>query len=313
MQRMFLYLHEIFCYGKAVINMAVTPAPRHFVVGDTHGRYDLAEELIRSRYFDCTRDRVYFLGDYFMHGDRKELNSQETNTQKLMKTLNEFYCADISQPGIHLLRGNGEWKWGRINGVFGNITLSACPDIVVLRIGGYTVCLSHSGMHRSLWHKITEKDARTYMEFFLSAERRDDIYNAVIEASRNSPINVCDKSEKDCADFWPEKEDKTLFIHGHFPAHRDSCVQGFGENTFYNYRPFDLAACHGLVRFNSSRNALNIDAGANGGSEKTPGFAPCIVCVCLEDLIAFQEAGSAGGSGKFCKYVYVTGGKYVVS
>ena len=246
----------------------------HYVIGDTHGRYDLVQKMIDSGFFDPSKDSVFFLGDYYKHG-----KPQLGDNQRLMYLLGKYYCTDISRPGFHLIRGNGEWKSGRMNKVFGNIIISACPDIVALKISGYTVCLSHCGMERHLWEQIGSI-GKYPAEFFLNTAQNSDIYKAVVDERRqNGDISYLDRPDGTAPDYWPDNIDKTIFIHGHFPAQKDKEYSG---NKLYNYIPvpeINSTDSGPFVRYNELRHAMNIDTGAGQNT------CPRLACVCVESFI----------------------------
>ncbi len=253
----------------------------HYVIGDTHGKYALVEKLIEklkeTKKFNPQEDFVYFLGDYF--GAKRNNN---TDSVKLMEVLNNDYEPDLKKPGFHLLKGNHEWCShfrDHLKEVYGDIVIAALPDIVVLRLSGYTFCLSHAGMNNEIWKKIKQQlPEEGAAEFFLNDKNLPCFIDVVDERGQNGHT-FKDKSKEIPAEYWPKDIENTYFFHGHLPTTKPlSDIKGYGV---YCYKNLTNDTDHGIVSFNPLRNALNIDTGAHGRYN----FPPTIACVCLEDLI----------------------------
>lgn len=261
---------------------------RHFVIGDTHARADLVQKLMDNNVFNVEQDYIYFLGDYYSDG---------VSADELMNLLSKYYRSDPSEPGFHLLKGNHEY-FGRgarchLNDVFGDLLVSALPNIVVLKISGYTFCLSHCGMHRKLWEKL--KDQPSGSEFFLNKVASDNyICRAVNWTHTNDAEISYYDNENTVADYWPQTE-KSFFIHGHFPAHKECNIEEYRRSR-YKYdstrMPFEATPVNRVVyyatsvsdtpyyiRYNPLRKAFNIDTGAKSEHGR-------LACICLEELIS---------------------------
>lgn len=74
------------------------PQGLHFVVGDTHGEYTSLMRLMEKIQFNPQKDNVYFVGDY----------NEGVNPEILPQYIAEYYQADYTIPGFHLIRGNHE-------------------------------------------------------------------------------------------------------------------------------------------------------------------------------------------------------------
>ena len=250
------------------------PNGLHFVVGDTHGEWKTLQRLIEMIRFDPDKDHVFFVGDYNEGGD----------VRALLTYISNYYQADYSKPGFHLIRGNHERE------LLPMYPLENLPDIIVLRKESLTYYITHAGMITSVFDALNQDIANSP--------------NEEIFAYRFADSTVCDHApfrrviwsygrqftQQTRGEIWPTEENlhrnHACIIHGHAPycffvKSTDDCTYG-EKNLFW---------AHHHIIFSEDLHSFNIDSDAKGRRKNGHNYRG-IACVCLEVL---EECASKNG------------------
>lgn len=249
------------------------PDGLHFVVGDVHGETKTLQVLMEKILFDLRRDHVFFVGDYNEGG----------NPHELLEYMGEYYQADCSVPGFHMIRGNHERE------LYPVYPLENLPDIIVLRGRTMNYYIVHAGMVDRGFRLINEDMAKE-PEKKVFAYHLDDSC-----AGCNAPLRqmVWSKeglySQRSHLRVWPDiydlYEHHACIIHGHTPY-------SFLLNDQSSYGDMNAFWTKQHIWFSEDLCSFNIDAnikGRDANGETCRGIA----CLCLEvlDQIAADNYG----------------------
>lgn len=239
----------------------------HWVVGDIHGEVMTLRALMRKIRFDPDRDCVYFVGDYNEGG----------NPRELLRYMAEFWQADWSAPGFHLIRGNHERELAPV------YPLANMPDILALRLAvrgdAMRYFIVHAGMVSSTFRLICEDmDASPEQRYF--AYRLDDACTAFdaplrqITWSRRGLYSQRSRWKN-----WPDPfalyKARACIIHGHTPY----CFFTAERGSFYG--DDSLFWENQCVWFSEDLQSFDIDANIKGALWGD-GIRRRLSCVCLE-------------------------------
>ena len=241
------------------------PDGLHFVVGDVHGERKTLQVLMDKILFDPHKDHVFFVGDYNGGG----------NPYDLLNYMGEYYQADYSDPGFHMIRGNHERELGPL------YPLANLPDIIVLRGGAMNYYIVHAGMVHTAFHLINadmaqkpEKDVFAY-RLDASCAGFDAPLRQIIWSRRGL------YSQRSRWRNWPDTydlyENKACIIHGHSPYCFFMNHMDYGDkNAFW---------INQHIWFSEDLCAFNIDANIKGRYENGETYRG-LACLCLE---VFEE------------------------
>ena len=250
------------------------PDGLHFVVGDIHGEWTTLKRLLELIRFDPDKDHVYFVGDYNAGGD----------VRTLLTYISNYYQADYTLPGFHLIRGNHERELWPV------FPLENLPDIIVLRKEILTYYITHAGMITPVFNAINRD----------MAEDPDK----TIHAYKFEDSTVCDRgpfrrviwsrggqfTQRTNGKVWPTEENlhqnHACIIHGHAPF----CFFLKGKD-YGTYGAHNLFWEKQHVFFSEDLQSFNIDSNAKGRIENGHSYRG-LACVCLEVL---EEAASKNG------------------
>lgn len=259
---------------------AAYPSGLHFAVGDTHCEYETLRCLLKKIGFDPKKDHAYFLGDYNAGGDPGELISY----------MAQYYSAEYSVPGFHMIRGNHERELKPV------YALENLPDIIVYRGRVMDYYLVHAGMADAGFRLIRQDMRNTpgqqvfaYALCGKVADRgyplRQIVWSENGLYSQTSPDHV-----------WPSQsslyEARACVIHGHTPF----CLMKNGR--YFSYGGKMLFWSRQKVWFAEDLQSFDIDSNIKGSrSEEEPRRG--LSCICLEvlDEIAEQCGGKLTREG----------------
>lgn len=246
------------------------PQGLHFVVGDTHGEYTSLMRLMDKIQFDPQKDNVYFVGDYNEGG----------NPEILLQYIAEYYQADYTIPGFHLIRGNHERElWPRYS-------LNNLPDIIVLKSRIMTYYISHAGMVNGAFELINEDKRLHPEEKTLAYALNEDVacYDAPFRQIIWSRRGLY--SQKSHYHNWPSENtlhtEKACIIHGHTPFSQ------LKNGNYFSYGDKMLFWQNQHIWFAEDLQSFDIDSNIKGKYDKNDNYRG-LSCICLEVLDEIAE------------------------
>lgn len=246
-----------------------------FVVGDTHGALNPLKLLFEKIKFDPNKDHVYFVGDYNGGG----------NPTGLLHYISDYYQADTSVPGIHLIRGNHEREIDPL------LPLENMPDIYVIRGRVMNYYIVHAGIVTECFDLINA-DMEKCPDQKVFAYRIDDCCTHRSKKLRQvvwSSGGLYYEAENN--KLWPSQESlfkhKACIIHGHSPY----CFF-FEFPNLYSYGGNSLFFKDQHIFFSEDLQSFNIDSNIKGRYKYGESYRG-LACVCLDVLedIAEQNEG----------------------
>jgi len=251
------------------------PDGLHFAVGDLHGEAATLMALIDKIHFDPARDHVYFVGDYNSGG----------NPRALLSYLSQYYSADLSKPGFHMIRGNHERE------LFPDYPLENLPDVIVHRGRVMVYYIAHAGMVSGAFRLINADIAANpgKSDYAYAIDESCAAYGAQFRDMVWSARGLYWRGSGRC--LWPDEydlyESRACIIHGHTPysfMRKGSRLLYGGKTLFFErQRAF----------FSEDLQSFDIDSNVKGRFEEAGDTYRGLTCVCLEalDEIAEPECG----------------------
>lgn len=233
-----------------------------FVVGDTHGEAATLKALMEKVKFDPEKDHVYFVGDYNEGG----------NPHLLMQYISNYYQADYSHPGFHLIRGNHERELAPI------YPLENLPDVIVLRKQHLNYFIAHAGMVAKAFNLMTQDmELDPCNEIFVY--RLDEScagYDAPLRQLVWSRRGLY--SQRSRWRTWPSTsslmQNRACILHGHTPY----CY--FIKN-YFSYDDINLFWQNQHIWFSEDLQSFNLDSNIKGRYENGESYRG-LACLCLE-------------------------------
>jgi len=239
------------------------PNGLRFVVGDTHGQAATLKALMAVIQFDPQKDHVYFVGDYNEGG----------NVTSLLEYMAQYYQADYSRPGFHMIRGNHEWELWPV------YELANLPDVIVLREKHMTYYIVHAGMVAAAFDLINA-DLEKNPEQTVFAYQFDGSlvgYDGPLRQMIWSRYGLY--SQKSYRHVWPSRpkleQNRACILHGHSPY----CF--FVEWDRFSYGDENLFWKKQHIFFSEDLQSFNLDANVKGRYHNGEDHR-ALSCVCLE-------------------------------
>lgn len=250
------------------------PSGLHFVVGDVHGEVKTLMDLMAKIRFDPSKDHVYFVGDYNAGG----------NVHMLLRYISNYYQADMSSPGFHLIRGNHERELLPV------YMLKNLPDIFVIRGGRLNFYIAHAGMISPVFDLISDdiEKAPEQKAFAYKLEDHTVTYDAPLRQIIWSRRGLY--SQRSRRRVWPSEDRLTersaCIVHGHTPY----CFLCGTHYSSYGDRNLFWKNQH--VWFSEDLHSFNIDANLKGRYENGESYRG-LACLCIEvfDAVAERDGG----------------------
>lgn len=250
------------------------PLGLHFVVGDTHGQYATLKALLEKIKFDPAHDHVWFLGDYNEGGDPRSL----------LQFISNFYQADHTLPGFHLIRGNHERE------LYSSYPLENLPDIAVIKLRHMQYYLAHAGMIGKAFDFINADIAQRSDEsiFVYKLDEACTKYDAPLRQLVWSlgGLYMQNQNRPQLGE-WPTEislyQNKAVILHGHTPYCYLLSGSYYGDDSLF--------WTNQKIWFSEDLQSFDLDANVKGVIPRgAVEYERSLTCVCLE---VFDEiAGS---------------------